>query len=92
MKYLITAFVIVFLFIIYSTTQTQYPIIEISKTQMESMCDEEYECYGYATWGETEEGKYCTIFMLPMSYYPNDGDYEYVLEHEKRHCREGAFH
>lgn len=95
MKYLV-AFTIIFLIgiaiVSCGSGDVEITILEINKPRMDAMCDEDYECYGYATWGETINGRYCTIFMLPSSYYPNNDDYEYVLGHETRHCFEGEFH
>lgn len=50
---------------------------------IDDMCDETYECIGYAKW----IGPKCDIYMMAKDKYPSIDEYNRILGHELDfHC------
>ena len=47
---------------------------------------------GWCTWRDLEYVVYCDIYMMAPEEYASRHNYEFFLEHERRHCYEGHFH
>lgn len=58
-------------------------LYHVDKSVLDEMCDETYECLGYAQWA----GHTCNIYMMPREEYSLIDEYNRILGHEfDYHC------